>query len=243
MTTLELIHPPTSLEVAEGFAEHDATVIINAHPDDELMTAFMAMQTAVMASTGTTREAHIIVATDGEDSTVGNQAFVRSGRRRHEGMNSANAMGFSAPNVFQPGWMDGGLAEDPDLTQKLYDYFQAHGITTAVTLGPGGGDGHPDHIALHDATVETGIRTYALNGEGAGEALKLTPSAVERRRKLGAVAMNRSQLLMVHAAPNRIVPDGWQVIDGFMMPARVAGVMRSYKHFRETETYDLINAG
>lgn len=74
-----------------------------------------------------------------------------------------------------------------------------HDITAIATPGAGGFDGHPDHIAVHEAAIEArdilrsngrDVALLELNAEDAGELVV----PVRRSRKLSALALHASQM-------------------------------------------------
>ena len=74
-----------------------------------------------------------------------------------------------------------------------------HDITAIATPGARGFDGHPDHIAVHEAAVEArdilrnngrDVTLLELNADNAGELVV----PVRRPRKLSALALHASQM-------------------------------------------------
>lgn len=74
-----------------------------------------------------------------------------------------------------------------------------HHITALATMGPDGYDGHPDHIATHQAALQAqrllheqnySVYVLALRRDGAGEVV----FAVDRERKMAALAHHATQM-------------------------------------------------
>lgn len=123
----------------------EAIVCVVAHPDDaETMLGFIIANA---------RDAWVIVASDGEASTIdriGNN-FVSRGKRQQESQEGLTRLGVTLERQIYLGLPDGKLDQCTDELQK---HILAHlrSLTkpfTVVTLGEDGYDGHSDHKAAH----------------------------------------------------------------------------------------------
>jgi LmbE family N-acetylglucosaminyl deacetylase len=238
MTTLETLDRPTDIANPFDLNATDKVGIFIAHPDDELMIGYAMALVGAQALAGTIAAANVYIATDGEASTVGNKAFVQNGLRKAEGQASAAHLGYNLSQVYQPGLRDLQLEADPRLDGNVAGFIATRAITVAITLGREGGDGHPDHIALHNSVTKTGIPTYGLTTEQSEKDVTIRATPQMRAQKLGAVSMNRSQILMI-PAEHRSVPLGWVVRDGFAMPERTVQILDEYDQFLTVESYSV----
>ncbi len=193
------------------------TAYFTAHPDDhEMMLAYHTLEG--LATTGPDR-LFGYVATDGKASTLGDPALVRAGHRRSESQAGLTSLGLYADNLHYPDLPDGQLSDPTIFTQLTADittFIRTHHITRAVTLGPDGGDGHPDHIAVHQAVVAacgslaaespaSPPEILALNAHHAGtHIIPATPAT--RAAKLRALAANASQFPNVTNIPDLYHP-------------------------------------
>ncbi|MET0779268.1 MAG: PIG-L family deacetylase [Candidatus Saccharimonadales bacterium] len=190
---------------------------VTAHPDDlEVMLGYGIMHAGSVGA-----EVHAYIATDGERSTIGDPKFVRNGGRILEAKEGAATLNIPKVRLHMPHFKDGSLSDWPwGLEIAVKQFFTKHNITTALTLGEQGGDGHPDHIAIHRAAVAASAGTVAVWGlqHGSEEHGLILPSAEMRARKLTAVSRHSSQY-----PPE---PDG-----------SISARHKPYSHFLEKETY------
>ncbi len=167
---------------------------LTAHPDDhEMMLSYYTLATAHIGA-----EVFAYVATDGEASTLGDPAFVASHRRRQEALKGLGSLGLSKPAIHFAALTDGALASPRQtalLASDIAAFLHRHSIAAAVTLGPDGGDHHPDHIAVHAATLAaiaelaaTGanVTIWGLNASGRGA--RVIPAGNKLDRKLDPLA-------------------------------------------------------
>jgi N-acetyl-1-D-myo-inositol-2-amino-2-deoxy-alpha-D-glucopyranoside deacetylase len=148
------LHPKTLL----------ATV---AHPDDE--TFAIGGTLALYASRGV--DVHVIVATNGEEGTVseedlGSYSSVAELRVEKELQCAAEKLGLDGVHIL--GYRDSGMAGsqsnlNPDclnqapieeVASKIAVYIRQLRPQVIITHDPTGGYNHPDHIALHQATLK-----------------------------------------------------------------------------------------
>ena len=176
-----------------------ATGIVVAHPDDaETMLAYGILRQS--------ENMHVFVASDGEKTTINrttDAGFCRNGQRRAESANGLAYLGVPPERQHYLGLPDGGCERyGTDMRTQLTRLAAEHGISRLVTLGSGGYDGHPDHIATHRAaagaaqmlreTHHEPIELYALDNRGRGEHIVYAGDTT-RRQKLAAMACHASQ--------------------------------------------------
>ena len=187
---------------------HDSSrrscVVIAPHPDDETLGAGATIMRKVDAGT----PVHVVVATDGSKSPVGDATAVAALRAK-ELAGAAAVLGLGPGNVTQLPFVDAELdASDDTLTQAISEVVAAHRpeevLVTAET------DPHGDHAALARATrralAGTGVRLAAypiwqfehparllvqLRRSGRPEVVRTTGY---EERKARAIAVYASQL-------------------------------------------------
>jgi LmbE family N-acetylglucosaminyl deacetylase len=122
------------------------SLIIGAHPDDiEVM-----MGHAAAASPHN----HALVATRGERgcNRLSDPDFVQAGLRVIESQNGLATLGIPHHQQHYRDLPDSDLVNHIDkLAAVIAEIVTANGIKQLVTFGPGGFDGHPDHVAAHRA--------------------------------------------------------------------------------------------
>jgi N-acetylglucosamine malate deacetylase 1 len=124
-----------------------ATLVVCAHPDDELGCAGTL---ALLADRGAVLQ--VVYATDG-DGTRGSPypPAETAARRRREAQQACAVLGVTAPPVFW-GLPDGGLPDlVDDLTGRVED--AARQLAPARVLVPWFLDGHRDHMAVSRAVA------------------------------------------------------------------------------------------
>jgi LmbE family N-acetylglucosaminyl deacetylase len=166
-------------------------LFVVAHPDD----AEVMLGHAIAAS----RDPLVVIATDGKSSTVdmlGN-GFVRAGKRRLESQSGLRYLGVPLQRQVYAGLPDSQLGRHANalgvvLGEVSADFQPDRWFTTGVN----GYDGHPDHIAAHEVTLqarkELGRQSvlWALESDHSGELV-----VAGRAYKLGAMAMHESQTM------------------------------------------------
>ena len=159
---------------------HSRLLAIFAHPDDEVFCAggILAQWTA---SGG---EAMVISATRGEAGQIQDgRAATRSTLgdvREQELRDACTHLGVQQVRCLD--YRDGTL-QDVDqglLARAVEAHIRAFGPDVVVTFGPDGGYGHPDHVAISDATTRA-CRQIAETGEHAPQ---LNYAAFPRRHRL-----------------------------------------------------------
>ena len=146
-----------------------------AHPDDESFG--MGGTLALYASRGV--QTHLICATRGEAGEVAPehlQGFDSIAERRESELRCAAGI-LQLAGVYFLGYRDSGMAGSPDnrhpnalaaqpmeaVAEKIVHYIRLVKPQVVLTFDPIGGYKHPDHIAVHNATV----RAFQLAGDPA----------------------------------------------------------------------------
>jgi LmbE family N-acetylglucosaminyl deacetylase len=140
-------------------------LIVTAHPDDESFA--MAGSIARYVSEGV--DVHLICATNGDVGEVAPEfmeGYESVAELRLAELNcAAETLGFSGLTLL--GYRDSGMADTEDnrhpdslcsasldeVTGRITRIIRELRPQVVVTFDPYGGYGHPDHIAVHDATV------------------------------------------------------------------------------------------
>lgn len=144
-----------------GLVPGDKALLAHAHPDDE--AALTGGVTALLADAGV--EVHSVIASDGKGSTLGDPGFVRGGWRRLEANKSLQILGVPVERQHYLGLHDGQLSRQSvqqQMSRGIARIVFEQGITTIITAGEAGWDGHSDHKAVH--------RSAALGGSTASKA-------------------------------------------------------------------------
>jgi LmbE family N-acetylglucosaminyl deacetylase len=121
-----------------------------AHPDDESVGCGGALALA-HADGGTTR---LLVATRGEAGTPDGEPDPKfGGIREAELICAAKAMGLDEVSILD-GYADGSVADEPfeRLVSEIQSWLADRRPDAVITFGPHGVTGHPDHIAVGNAT-------------------------------------------------------------------------------------------
>jgi LmbE family N-acetylglucosaminyl deacetylase len=187
-----------------GISATDTVLVVHAHPDDESV----ACGTLIRQLTQDDITVHAVIATDGKKSTKGDSNFVASGQRRHEAEAAYKILGVPLERQHYFGLPDGELSQNKDKLLKLFiALMQQYGITTIITPGADGFDGHPDHIAVHEtayaakALLQKPMIIWALHANDTGTAV----IPVDTAQKLIAIAEHHSQFPTHRAADGTII--------------------------------------
>jgi N-acetyl-1-D-myo-inositol-2-amino-2-deoxy-alpha-D-glucopyranoside deacetylase len=157
-------------------ADETRTILaVLAHPDDE--TFGMGGTLALYAQSGVS--AHLVCATRGEVGMVDPhylQGFASIAERRAEELRcAADKLGLNGVHFLD--YRDSGMPGSPDnhhpqalaaasqeeVARKVADWIRKLQPQVVLTFDPIGGYKHPDHIAIHNATV----RAFSLAGDPA----------------------------------------------------------------------------
>lgn len=125
-----------------------------SHPDDETSASAGTMVKWIKKG----NEAHVVTATGGEKGTLGtggqkilreNLAAVRESELRK------NLDMYGAHPPYMLGYVDQELSQEKPtiLSKKVLDIIETLRPDVIITFGPNGISNHPDHIAIHVATL------------------------------------------------------------------------------------------
>ncbi len=166
-------------------AKHTLLAVF-AHPDDELSAGgTIAHYARAGAST------HLICATRGEvgDAPSDFKGFASIGEMRADELQCASdALGLESVQFL--GYRDSGMPGSPDnthpqslvaapmseVTRKVAAHIRRRKPQVVITFDPIGGYRHPDHIAIHQATVAA----FQIAGDAAQEIEGLPPYAPQK---------------------------------------------------------------
>ena len=180
-----------------------------AHPDDESFG--MGGTLALYARQGV--EVHLVCATRGEAGDVDEeylQGFASIAERRVSELRcAAGLLGLSGVHYLD--YRDSGMAGSPDnqhpqalaaapiqeVAEKIAVWIRRLQPQVVVTFDPIGGYRHPDHIAVHQATV------------------KAFTMAAEPDRSAGGLAPHQSQKLYFHTIPRGLFRWGARLLPLF----------------------------
>lgn len=165
MTTTSYFHPQPTSHIRRPLGDTPRMLVIYAHPDDE---AFGNAGT-ILAARAAGVEVHYICATRGECGTVDAQylhghADVKS-LRTAEQIAAAEALDLGAVHFLN--YRDSNMPGTPDndhpealvqaplaqVAQTVATFIDEIRPQYVITFPPYGGYGHPDHIAMHHATL------------------------------------------------------------------------------------------
>lgn len=125
---------------------------ILAHPDDESFGSACAIKEASMRGDTSL----LLVATAGEAGKTGYLGPMSkeelAKKRKEELEEAGKILGLSVINHLD--YPDGRLAEveQTELMEKIIQFLNEYQVQVVITFGEDGVSGHPDHIAIHQAT-------------------------------------------------------------------------------------------
>ncbi len=192
----------TSASMGEARAV-PALLGVFAHPDDEQVGTAGALLACVEQGVSI----HLLLATRGEVGEISDPALATpetlAAVREQEMRNVCHLLGFASPVFLDHG--DGTLTEvEPErLTREVVAEIRRIRPRVVLTFDANGGYGHPDHIAIHRATV-----TAFDAAADPGFAPDLGPA--HRADKLYATAYPRSFLASLNEA---MVANGFPALD------------------------------
>ena len=157
-----------------------------AHPDDELSAGGTLAHYARLGA-----HAHLICATRGEvgDAPPDLKGFASIGEMRADELQCAsNFLGLESVSFL--GYRDSGMPGSPDnahpqslvsapmveVAQKIAAHIRRDKPQVVITFDPIGGYRHPDHIAIHRATVAA----FQIAGDAAQDIEGLPPYAPQK---------------------------------------------------------------
>lgn len=175
-------------------------LFLGAHPDDEAMTYAEAI---ARLTTQDRERVFVLTASLGEESTLGDQETVQSGGRLNEVEKVYNALGvlpWKQGRRFYPKLPDTELHLPGNirrLANIIIDVVRSHNISSIVTPGPDGFDGHSDHAAMHEAAMlaasmlaeESPVTVWGADVSGEGDC----SLGVNEAHKRKLILMHRSQ--------------------------------------------------
>lgn len=216
------------------FTEQTVVAFVDAHPDDE-HTKIAAIEAA--QNVGATIIS--IVATNGEASDRGGRSFLENDGRLWENRAVWEQFGVPPEQQLHFRLPDGGLHlthNRPRLEFALATAIVRHNITTIITPGEDGFDGHDDHRAVHAATLAAASRARKWDGRqrsvwGLNAETPDFELPVNTNRVLGTLALNRSQFKIITATPHTSAPDGWIRQGDYFISNRSAELLRPYEQF------------
>jgi N-acetylglucosamine malate deacetylase 2 len=198
---------------------HGGLAAVLAHPDDESFGCAGAL--ALAADAG--RFARLLIATSGEAGTphgTPDESLVET--RIAELRCAAREIGLDEVTLLE-GYADGAVAEQPfeQLVAEIGAWLAARRPDAVITFGSHGITGHPDHIAVGNATrwaveglAESGLAPnaiYVLSPVFGPARHRFDLSAEEQsashRIDISAVAERKLAALECHASQADIVPE------------------------------------
>ncbi|HYO30716.1 MAG TPA: PIG-L family deacetylase [Thermomicrobiales bacterium] len=185
--------------------ERPAVLAVFAHPDDEQFGTSGALLRCVDRGVSV----YVLCATRGDAGQVSDPALasaetlgaVREGELRE----ASRLLGFAEPIVLD--YKDGHLAqaEPGELTSRIAAAIRSIRPRVVVTFDANGGYGHPDHVAIHRATLAAVVAAANIGPGTDGLAV-----AGHRPDKLYATAYPRSSLARLNAD---LVSHGFPALD------------------------------
>lgn len=180
---------------------------VAAHPDD-FSVFHSGMAAEVQRLGGVVKVAYV---SDGNNSTKGNQEFVKGGGRRVEAIAESLVMGVTLESIIFLNMPDAEYTHPVDqeaLSNRFIRLLRRLRPAAIFTPGEHGVDMHPGHIAVHRSMVDARDRyvnnggssasLWGLNVNGSGELV----IPVNKEAKQLAIAQNLSQF------PNVITDKG-----------------------------------
>ncbi len=228
LTSIETFTAPFNLN------EGDVVAIAEAHSDDEHTKV-----AAVDAITAAGATVISILATNGEASDRGGKTFLHNGGRVEENRQVWEHLGVPPERQIHLGLPDAKLHLPHNRVRLEFALMSAiirHSITTLITPGETGFDGHSDHIAMHTASLAAIARVGKRDDTpravwGLSEDAPDMKLPVDTNRVLGVLALNRSQFKIIPARPDMPTPDGWVKKGDFFLSRKTARLLEPYGTF------------
>jgi LmbE family N-acetylglucosaminyl deacetylase len=206
-----------------------------AHPDDD---AYGIASIVALHADDPSLRFVLIHATDGEAGSIAEGSGATRENlgsvRREEDRRAWVALGRVPDRHEWFGYPDGGLAEVPrgDLVERIARIFSEERPDVVMTFGPDGITGHPDHVAISDATTEAFGR---FAGDGSSGFRRLTYGAIplstidrinRKRTVLGLEPWNPESIYHMRGVPDEEIGI---VIDTSSVAQRVRAAMQEHR--------------
>lgn len=139
-----------------GLSPGQNVLFVHAHPDDESVVTGSTIHSLQEAGINV----HLLTATDGTASTLGDPVLVQAGWRRIESMMAQLELGIPLQNQHYLGLQDGQLEKlrnQQRLRQAIGQLATELNVAGIFTPGKQGFDGHTDHMAVHNAALQTAL--------------------------------------------------------------------------------------
>ncbi len=142
----------TELLNAFGLEAGQHVLFVHAHPDDESVGTGQTINQ--LQANGVI--VHVLIATDGTASTLGNSVLVQGGGRRLEAIDALRELGIPLAQQHFLGEQDGKLATASyeQTVTGIGTLLAEYHCVALFTPGSEGFDGHSDHKAVHNAAVQ-----------------------------------------------------------------------------------------
>jgi LmbE family N-acetylglucosaminyl deacetylase len=217
-----------------------------AHPDDESMGGGL-----IDAAGRNDFTPHVFYATNGEASTYGDTEVLSTQGRRHEALRALRHYGVPEQHVRFGELPDGMLVDGykDHLEGAILRALRTVPFAAVVTLGAIGYDRHPDHIAVHEASLAAAsehmregneVRAFGLTR---GQGTYFIPA--DQTKKLGALAEHRTQF-EISRSPNLLPNSSVMGETGLWVSADTRRRLGPYQLNHQLEVYkefDLPNIG
>lgn len=206
-----------------------------AHPDDD---AFGFAGTVALHAADPDFRFVLVHVTDGEAGQIaegsGATRTTLGAVRREEDQRGWHAVGRRPDRHEWLGLPDGGVAElaRPHLVNRIAEILADERPDVVLTFGPDGITGHPDHIAVGDATTEAFLRLAGDGGPGLRRLLygAVRQSIVDRwnreRAAQGLEPWDPTQIYHLRGVPDDRVD---VVVDTSSVAARVRAGMLEHR--------------
>lgn len=139
-------------------------LVVIAHPDDEIICAGVLIRAKEMGVT-----THLVCATRGEACRVKNKEVMNENNkvevRTKELQESCKVIGVSTLNFLELADSKGAEWNKGVGEKKLSEVFHRIKPDVIITLPEDGGNGHPDHKAISELTVNV-FNNYKLSNSG-----------------------------------------------------------------------------
>lgn len=226
------------------FAEPGTRALIAlAHPDDEYLIG-----SGIDAQVRNGVILHAFVATKGKADMRGdslNQISISRGSRALEGRAALSAYGIRPRHQYIHDFPDSQLLDTASnvLTHEIHSLLAKNDITTVITLGEHGFDGHTDHIAIHEAAraavasyaeIRPGMRLFGLDLANPTTYIVADPAA-----KLRRLRYHRTQFDIDTSNPDYEPLEGTIEQPGIRLSPDTRDRLAKYALLQNQESYQL----